>query len=75
MLYDDQDISDYQVLDVYDMDKPTSLSESIKVVITTLNQHYLDDCLINILINFECKSWWNSLLKTYEPYILLPIWL
>ena len=56
MLYDDQDISDYQVLDVYDMDKPTSLSESIKVVITTLNQNYLDDCLINILINFVNKN-------------------
>ena len=62
MLYDDQDISDYQILDVCDMDKPTSLSESIKVVITTLNNNYLEDCLINILINFVNKNT-NTLLK------------
>ena len=62
MLYDDQDISDYQVLDVCDMDKPTSLSASIQVVITTLNNNYLEDCLINILVNFVNKNT-NPLLR------------
>ena len=62
VLYDDQDISDYQVLDVCDIDKPTSLSASIQVVITTLNNNYLEDCLLNLLINFVNKNT-NPLLR------------
>ena len=64
VLYDDQDNADadYEVLDVSEFDKPTSLSESIKVVINVLNNNYLEDCLINILINFVNKNT-NSLLR------------
>lgn len=64
MLYDDQDNADadYEVLDVSEFDKPTSLSESIKVVIQILNNNYLEDCLLNILINFVNKNT-NPLLR------------
>ena len=68
MLYDDQDNADaddnevFEVLRPEDYDQPTSLSESIKVVIKDLNNNFLENCLINILINFVNKNT-NPLLR------------
>ena len=61
MLYEDHDSNDYQVLESSETDKPTSLSESIRVLTKDLNEHYIDDCLLNILNNFVRKNH-NSLL-------------